>query len=177
MRLSPSARREIIAFKLSSRLQQMDSAVRLLFTRTAQTSPGPSTAATWMTIRSTLHSAVAAKPFSERLVFQMEDDQALLADKDRQISEYKQHVAEQESKLAELSAKGSPPEDAVDLLKQFKETLRIAEEQRKFLLRKMRGEAQPTSASIMFITCAVAFRITGWPASCAIIPCWPKSDG
>jgi hypothetical protein len=51
----------------------------------------------------------------------MENDQKLLADKDRQIAEYRQHVAKQAAKLAALSAKGSQPEDAVDLLKQFKE--------------------------------------------------------
>ena len=71
----------------------------------------------------------------------MENDQKLLADKDRQIAEYRQHVAKQAAKLAALSAKGSQPEDAVDLLKQFKEALRIAEQQREFLFRKMRGEA------------------------------------
>ena len=49
--LESSARRGVIAFKLSSRLQQMDSAARLLLTRKPLTSPGPSTAATWMTIR------------------------------------------------------------------------------------------------------------------------------
>jgi hypothetical protein len=66
----------------------------------------------------------------------MADDRELLATADRQIAEYKQHVADQEAKLAALAAKGAPPEDAVDLLAQFKETLRIAEEQREFLLRQ-----------------------------------------
>jgi hypothetical protein len=67
----------------------------------------------------------------------MADDQELLANTDLQIAEYRQHVADQEAKLAKLSAKGSPPEDAVDLLRQFKETLRIAAEQRDFLRRKL----------------------------------------
>jgi hypothetical protein len=70
----------------------------------------------------------------------MADDPELLANTDRQIAEYRQHVADQEAKLAELSAKGSPPEDAVDLLKQFKDTLRIAEEQRDFLRRKLNDQ-------------------------------------
>ena len=71
----------------------------------------------------------------------MANDQKLLDEVERQIADYKQHVAEQEASVAELSAKGSPPEDAVDLLKQFKETLRIAEAQRAFLIRKLRGES------------------------------------
>jgi hypothetical protein len=70
----------------------------------------------------------------------MADDPELLANTDRQIAEYRQHVADQEAKLAELSPKGSPPEDAVDLLKQFKDTLRIAEEQRDFLRRKLNDQ-------------------------------------
>ena len=71
----------------------------------------------------------------------MANDEKLLRDADRQIADYKKHVAEQEAKIAELSTKQQPPEDAVDLLKQFKETLRIAEEQREFILRKLRGES------------------------------------
>ena len=71
----------------------------------------------------------------------MANDEKLLRDADRQIADYKKHVAEQEAKIAELSTKLQPPEDAVDLLKQFKETLRIAEEQREFILRKLRGES------------------------------------
>jgi hypothetical protein len=59
----------------------------------------------------------------------------------RQIADYKRHVADQEAKIAKLSAKGSAPQDAVDLLKQFKETLRVTEHQRDFLRRKLRGEA------------------------------------
>ena len=131
----------MIAFKLSSRLQQMDSAVRLLLSKAFALAPP-------------VHSGYPddyqdrrfippwqRSPSSNDWNFQMENDEKLLADTDRQIADYKQHVAEQEAKLAELSAKGSPPEDAVDLLKQFKETLRIAEKQREFLLRKMRGEA------------------------------------
>lgn len=70
----------------------------------------------------------------------MEDDKELLANTDRQIAEYKQHVAHQEAKLAELSAKSSPPEDAVDLLRQFKDTLRIAEDQRDVLRRKLNDQ-------------------------------------
>ena len=72
----------------------------------------------------------------------MADDQELLANTDRQIAEYRQHVADQEAKLAELSAKGSPPEDAVDLLRQYKDTLRIAEEQRDFLRRKVDDQSR-----------------------------------
>jgi hypothetical protein len=72
----------------------------------------------------------------------MPDNHELLADTDRQITEYKQHVVDQEAKLAELSARGEPPADAVDILNQFKETLRIAEEHREFLLRELRGEAR-----------------------------------
>ena len=71
----------------------------------------------------------------------MANDEKLLRDADRQIADYKKHVAEQEAKIAELSTKRQPPEDAVDLLKQFKETLRIAEEQREFILRKLCGES------------------------------------
>ena len=71
----------------------------------------------------------------------MANDEKLLRDADRQIADYKKHVAEQEAKIAELSTKLQPPEDAVDLLKQFKETLRTAEEQREFILRKLRGES------------------------------------
>ncbi len=67
----------------------------------------------------------------------MADDQELLANADRQIAQYRQHVADQEAKLAELSAKGTAPDDAVDLLRQFKDTLRIAEEQRDFLRRQL----------------------------------------
>jgi hypothetical protein len=70
----------------------------------------------------------------------MADDQKLLANTDRQIAEYRRHVADQEAKLAELSSKSSPPEDAVDLLRQFKDTLRIAEEQRDFLRRKLNDQ-------------------------------------
>lgn len=69
----------------------------------------------------------------------MANEQELLAEAERNIANYKQHVAEQEAKVAELSAKDPPPEDAVDLLQQFKETLRIAEAQRDFILRKMCG--------------------------------------
>jgi hypothetical protein len=72
----------------------------------------------------------------------MADDQELLANADRQIAEYKQHVADQESKLAALAAKGPPPADAADLLTQYKKTLRIAEEQREFLLRKALGDTR-----------------------------------
>ena len=72
----------------------------------------------------------------------MADDQELLANTDRQIAEYRQHVADQETKLAELSARGSPPEDAVDLLRQYKDTLRIAEEQRDFLRRKVDDQSR-----------------------------------
>ena len=72
----------------------------------------------------------------------MADDQDLLANADRQIAEYRQHVADQESKLAALAAKGSPPEDAVNLLRQYKDTLRIAEEQRDFLRRKLDDQSR-----------------------------------
>jgi hypothetical protein len=71
----------------------------------------------------------------------MENVQDLLAHAERQIAEYKQHVAEQEAKIAALSVKGPPPEDAVDVLKQFKEMLRVAETQRDHILRKLRGES------------------------------------
>lgn len=71
----------------------------------------------------------------------MANEHKLLHDISRQIADYKRHVADQEAKLVKLSAKGSPPKDAVDLLKQFKETLRIAEDQRDFLRRKLSGEA------------------------------------
>lgn len=71
----------------------------------------------------------------------MVGDQKLLGQISRQVAEYKQHVADQEAKIATLSTKGAPPKDAVDLLKQFKETLRIAKDQRDFLRRKLgRGD-------------------------------------
>ena len=69
----------------------------------------------------------------------MENAQELLANLERQIIEYKQHVAEQEAKIVELSATG-PPEDAVDVLTQFKEMLRIAKAQRDHILRKLHDE-------------------------------------
>jgi hypothetical protein len=72
----------------------------------------------------------------------MSDDQELLANAERQIAEYQRHATDQEEKLAALEAKGLVPEDARDLLTQFKENLRIAEEQREFLLRKARGETR-----------------------------------
>jgi hypothetical protein len=72
----------------------------------------------------------------------MPDDQELLTNADRQIAEYQRHVTDQEEKLAALKAKGSVPEDARDLLTQFKENLRIAEEQREFLRRKALGETR-----------------------------------
>lgn len=67
----------------------------------------------------------------------MSNERKLLEDISRQITDYKRHVADQEVKVAELSAKGPPPQDAVDLLNQFRETLRIAEDQQEFLRRKL----------------------------------------
>jgi len=70
----------------------------------------------------------------------MENAQEPLANLERQIIEYKQHVAEQEAKIVELLATGPPPEDAVDVLTQFKEMLRIANAQRDHILRKLHDE-------------------------------------
>ena len=39
----------------------------------------------------------------------MANDEKLLRDADRQIADYKKHVAEQEAKIAELSTKRQPP--------------------------------------------------------------------
>ena len=63
-----------------------------------------------------------------------------LAEAERHITEHKQRIADQESRIAKLTADGHPTTDSLNLLKQFQETLRLAEGHRELILRELRGE-------------------------------------
>ena len=70
----------------------------------------------------------------------MSMEQQHLAESERHIAEFKRRVVEQEKRIGLLAADGHPTDDALDLLKQFKETLRLGEEHRAMILRELRGD-------------------------------------
>jgi hypothetical protein len=65
-----------------------------------------------------------------------------LAECNSHIAEYERRVIEQEARVAEMQRHGRPTHDALKLLHQFRETLRLGIEQRELILREMRGEVR-----------------------------------
>ena len=63
-----------------------------------------------------------------------------LAQSKRHIAEFKRRVTEQVARVAEIQSDGRSTQDALKLLDQFRETLRLGIEQRELILREMRGE-------------------------------------
>jgi hypothetical protein len=63
-----------------------------------------------------------------------------LAECNSHIAEFERRVTEQEARVAEMQRDGRSTHDALKLLHQFRETLRLGIEQRELILREMRGE-------------------------------------
>ena len=62
-----------------------------------------------------------------------------LAECNSHIAEFERRVTEQQARVAQMERDGRSTHDALKLLHQFRETLRLAIEQRELILRKMRG--------------------------------------
>src|SRR5262249_13210018 len=63
-----------------------------------------------------------------------------LAQSNRDIAEFERRVTEQEARVAEIQSDGSSTQDALKLLDEFGEAIRLAIEQHELMLREMRGE-------------------------------------
>jgi hypothetical protein len=63
-----------------------------------------------------------------------------LEEAERHIAEYKRRIRHQERRIVQLAADGHPIEDALKLLTQFKETLRLGVAHRDMILRELNGD-------------------------------------
>jgi len=66
-----------------------------------------------------------------------EELQQELARAEQHISEFKQRISAQEALVAELERDGHPTKVAQSLLRQFRESLRLAHEHRELLLKEL----------------------------------------
>jgi len=80
---------------------------------------------------------VAVFPLLSGMASKEEDH---LAECYRHIAEFKRRVSDQELRVAKLQHDGYPTADALDLLRNFRESLRLANRTGEFIRREMQGD-------------------------------------